>query len=155
MIKKIADDGFPCEFALSLHAANDAKRSEMMPINETNSLEALIDALRYFYTKTNTRVTFEYIIFHDFNDSLQDAKELAQFARCVPCKINIIEYNPIVEASYQNTTEKRMNEFIEFLQLKRFIVNVRRSRGKDVDGGCGQLSLKIASPQKETELILW
>jgi 23S rRNA (adenine2503-C2)-methyltransferase len=142
MIKKLADDGFRCEFALSLHAANDEKRNTLMPINESNTLDALADALRYFYAKTKTRVTFEYIIFNEINDTTQDARELAAFARCVPCKINVIEYNPIREATYRNTTDTRMQQFIGELERHKFIVNVRRSRGKDVDGGCGQLALK-------------
>lgn len=147
MIKKLGDDGARFEFALSLHAANDAKRNEIMPINESNSLEALKDALRYFYKKTGTRVTFEYIVFHNFNDELTDAQELLTFSRCVPCKINIIEYNPIEEATFQNAAPQKLDRFIAFLESKGLIVNVRRSRGRDVDGACGQLALKnVESP---------
>lgn len=142
MIKNLADDGFRAEFALSLHAANDEKRSKIMPINEHNSLEALAEALRYFYEKTGTRVTYEYIIFKDFNDTLQDAEELAQFARIIPSKINIIEYNSIDGAAFQNTTQARVDAFVRHLESRRLIVNVRRSRGKDVDGACGQLAGK-------------
>lgn len=144
MIKNLADDGFRAEFALSLHAANDEKRSKIMPINEHNSLEALADALRYFYEKTGTRVTYEYIIFKDFNDTVQDAEELAQFARIIPSKINIIEYNSIDGAEFRNTTQARMDAFVKHLESRRLIVNVRRSRGKDVDGACGQLAGKHA-----------
>ena len=144
MIKKLADDDFKCEFALSLHAANDEKRNQIMPINEHNTLEALEDALRYFHEKTGTRVTYEYIIFRDFNDTVQDADELAAFARIIPCKINIIEYNAISEANFRNTTPERMDAFVRRLEDKhRLIVNVRRSRGKDIDGGCGQLANKV------------
>ena len=143
MIKKLGDDEAKFEFALSLHAANDLKRNEIMPINESNSLEALTDALQYFYQKTGTRVTYEYIVFDGFNDHLEDAKELSAFARVVPSKINIIEYNPIAEADYQNAKEERWNAFINYLESKGHIVNVRRSRGKDVDGACGQLALKV------------
>ena len=91
MIRKLGDDDVKFNLALSLHAANDSKRSEIMPINEHNNLEALLDALKYFHEKTGTRITYEYIIFKDFNDSLEDARELYHFARQVPCKINIIE----------------------------------------------------------------
>lgn len=142
MIRKLGDDGARFEFALSLHAANDTKRNEIMPINEHNTLEALADALRYFYEKTGTRVTYEYIIFKDFNDSLQDAEELVQFCQVIPCKVNIIEYNPIEEAGFQNTSGNRMYRFKEYLESKGVIVNIRRSRGRDVDGACGQLALK-------------
>jgi 23S rRNA (adenine2503-C2)-methyltransferase len=113
-----------------------------MPINDTNSLEDLKAALRYFYQQTGKRITLEYIVFQDFNDSLADAKALAQFARVVPTKINIIEYNPIAEANLLNTSEQRMDQFIHYLESQKLIVNVRRSRGKDVDGGCGQLANK-------------
>jgi 23S rRNA (adenine2503-C2)-methyltransferase len=145
MIERLGDDGFKCEFALSLHAANDEKRSQIMPINETNSLEALGTALKHFYSKTGTRVTLEYIIFQDVNDSLEDAAELAAFGRTIPTKINIIEYNPIQEASYRNTSAQRMKTFIEYLEKKGFIVNVRYSKGKDVEGACGQLAGKKTS----------
>lgn len=142
MIKKLADDDARFEFALSLHAANDQKRSEIMPINEHNSLEALKEALMYFNDKTGTRITFEYIIFQDFNDDIQDAEELYQFSRNIPCKINIIEYNPIGLSDLQNTTVNRMYRFREYLESKGMIVNVRRSRGRDVDAACGQLAIK-------------
>lgn len=142
MIRKLGDDGVRFEFALSLHAANDEKRSKIMPINEHNSLEALGEALQYFYEKTRTRVTFEYIIFKDFNDSLTDAEELYQFCQVIPSKVNIIEYNPIDEAEFRNTSGNRMYRFKDYLENKGVIVNIRRSRGRDVDGACGQLALK-------------
>lgn len=142
MIKKLGDDDVKFEFALSLHAANDEKRSEIMPINESNSLEALGEALKYFHEKTGTRVTFEYIIFKDFNDGVEDAEELAKFCRVVPSKVNIIEYNPIAEAGFQNTSGNKMYRFKDILESQKIIVNVRRSRGRDIDGACGQLALR-------------
>lgn len=142
MIKKLADDGVKFNLALSLHAANDTKRNYIMPINESNSLEALAEALKYFYEKTGTRVTYEYIAFKDFNDGLEDAKELAEFCKNVPCKLNIIEYNPIDEGEFKQTTPERLNAFVNFLESKNLVVNVRRSRGKDIDAACGQLANK-------------
>lgn len=142
MIRKLADDDVRFEFALSLHAANDEKRNTIMPINESNSLEALGEALKYFYEKTGTRVTYEYIIFKDINDGLEDAEELLQFSKIIPSKINIIEYNPIDEAGFVNTSGNRLHKFRQYLEDRGAIVNVRRSRGKDVDGACGQLALK-------------
>ena len=142
MIKRLADDEIKFEFALSLHAANDEKRSLVMPINDSNSLEALKEALIYFYEKTQTRVTYEYCIFKDVNDSLEDARELAAFTRIIPSKVNVIEYNTVAEAGFTNTTHQRMDAFIQYLENQGVIVNVRRSRGKDVDGACGQLALK-------------
>jgi len=142
MIKKLGDDGVKFNLALSLHAANDEKRNKIMPINEQNSLEALAEALRYFYEKTGTRVTFEYIVFKDFNDSLIDAKELATFCKHLPCKVNIIEYNPIEGGEFKQTTKERLDNFMKLLESKNIIVNVRRSRGKDIDAACGQLANK-------------
>lgn len=153
MIKRLGDDEVKFEFALSLHAANDAKRSQVMAINDSNSLEVLKEALQYFYNKTRTRVTFEYCIFKDFNDSLQDARELADFTRVVPSKVNVIEYNTVPEAGFVNTTPERMNAFIAYLEKANVIVNVRRSRGKDVDGGCGQLALKHWEKEGSTQPV--
>jgi 23S rRNA (adenine2503-C2)-methyltransferase len=142
MIRKLGDDQIKYEFALSLHAATDDKRNQIMPINQTNDLASLKEALQYFYQQTHKRITLEYIVFQDFNDSMEDAKALANFARIIPTKINIIEYNPIAETLLRNTTEDRMQDFIAYLESQKLIVNVRRSRGKDVDGGCGQLANK-------------
>lgn len=142
MIKKLADDEVRFNLALSLHAANDTKRDTIMPINESNSLENLKEALQYFYRKTRNRITFEYIVFYNFNDTLRDAEELYQFSKHVPCKINIIEYNPIQEAQFQNTTEDKLTAFQHYLEQKGIVVNVRRSRGKDIDAACGQLAIK-------------
>lgn len=142
MIKKLGDDGVKFNLALSLHAANDEKRNYIMPINESNSLENLAEALNYFYGKTGTRVTFEYIAFKDFNDSITDAEELAAFCNKVPAKVNIIEYNPIDDGEFKQTTSERLDAFKERLERKGIIVNVRRSRGKDIDAACGQLANK-------------
>ena len=142
MIRKLGDEEVKFEFALSLHTANNQKRSQIMSINDSNSLEDLADALRYFYEKTGTRVTYEYCIFKDFNDSLKDAEELVAFSRIIPSKVNIIEYNPVAESGFVNTTPKRMEAFIHYLERNKVIVNVRRSRGKDIDGACGQLALR-------------
>ncbi len=142
MIKKLADDEVKFNLALSLHAANDTKRDQIMNINASNNLEALAEALKYFHAKTGTRITFEYIVFHNFNDSVEDARELAEFCKNVPCKVNIIEYNPIAEADFKNTGEDRLEAFAGFLERRNIIVNIRRSRGKDIDAACGQLANK-------------
>lgn len=130
MIKKLGDDQVKFNLALSLHAANDTKRNQIMPINETNTLVALAEALRYFYDKTENEITLEYIMFNKFNDSVEDAKELWEFARKLPCKINIIEYNPIAQATFVNAEADALAKFTAFLESKKMIVNVRRSRGK-------------------------
>ena len=142
MIKKLGDDQVRFNLAVSLHAANDEKRNQIMPINEQNSLKALADALKYYYSKTKNPITFEYIVFHDFNDELQDAKELARFCKHVPCKVNIIEYNPIALADFVNAEADKIDQFAEYLRNQDIITNVRRSRGKDIDAACGQLAIK-------------
>lgn len=142
MIKQLADDHVKFHLALSLHAANDEKRSQIMPINESNTLESLSEALLYFYDKTGTRPTLEYILFDGFNDSLQDATELEAFARKVPVKINIIEYNPIDEGEFRKASDESLSRFTSRLESRGIIVNVRRSRGKDIDAACGQLANK-------------
>ncbi len=142
MIKKLGDDGVKFNLAVSLHAANDEKRNQIMPINESNSLQSLMEALQYFYKQTDSPITFEYIVFNDFNDDINDAKELYNFAKRVPSKINIIEYNPIDNADFKNTKEDKLERFANFLTAKGMNVNIRRSRGKDIDAACGQLANK-------------
>ncbi|MFD2571214.1 23S rRNA (adenine(2503)-C(2))-methyltransferase RlmN [Spirosoma soli] len=142
MIRQLGDDQVKFNLALSLHAANDQKRDQIMPINESNTLQALGDALGYFYKKTGTRITFEYILFYNFNDTLQDAQELWKFTKRVPAKVNIIEYNPIAEATFKNTDPQTLDKFAGYLDSKGVTVNVRRSRGKDIDAACGQLAGK-------------
>jgi 23S rRNA (adenine2503-C2)-methyltransferase len=142
LIKRLGDDQVKFNLAVSLHAANDEKRSKIMPINDQNNLEILAEALKYFYERTETRVTFEYIIFKDFNDEIQDAQELAEFCKHIPCKINIIEYNPIDDAEFQQASTKKVDAFAAFLENRNLIVNIRRSRGKDIDAACGQLANK-------------
>ena len=153
MIKKLGDDEVKFNLALSLHAANDEKRSYIMEINDSNNLEALAESLKYFHEKTGTRVTFEYIIFDKFNDSLEDAQELAEFAKCVPCKINIIEYNPIDDGEFEQASRKKVDAFASYLESKNMIVNVRRSRGKDIDAACGQLANKNRAIIKEERIL--
>ena len=142
MITRLGDEKVKFNFALSLHAANDKKRSEIMPINDSNDLDALAEALRHFYNQTGTRVTYEYIVFKDFNDGLEDAQELAEFCKHIPCKVNLIEYNPIDGVDFQRADSDKLDRFAAFLEDRNIIVNVRRSRGKDIDAACGQLANK-------------
>lgn len=140
MIKRLADDGARFNLALSLHSANDADRSKIMPINESNDLESLIEALNYFYEKTRNRITLEYCVINDINDNPGEAQELVAFARRVVCKVNLIEYNPIATAEFRNASLKKMEKFASYLQRNRVIANIRRSRGRDIDAACGQLA---------------
>lgn len=142
MIKRLGDDEVRFNLALSLHAANDLKRNKIMPINEQNSLESLSDALNHFTDKTGTRVTFEYIVFENFNDEINDAVELENFCRKTKAKVNLIEYNPIDNGIFKNARADKIETFKNYLENKGIIVNIRRSRGKDIDAACGQLANK-------------
>lgn len=143
MITQLGDDKVKFKLALSLHAANDKKRNEIMPINETNNLKALIAALNHFYKQTGNEITFEYILFKNFNDSLQDADELIKIYRQVPADlVNIIEYNPIEAARFEKPDEHTVQQFMNYLERNRVNARLRRSRGKDIDAACGQLANK-------------
>jgi len=142
-IRQLGDDKVKFKLALSLHAATDKKRHEIMPINDTNNIKSLIDALNYFYKQTGTQVTFEYILFKDFNDSPDDADDLIKIYRQVPADlVNIIEYNPIDFARFQKPDETKVEAFMEYLGKHRVNARLRRSRGKDIDAACGQLANK-------------
>lgn len=143
MIKKLADDGFRSNLALSLHAADDTKRNEIMPINHTNTLAELMDALEYFYRKTKNRISYEYIAFDHFNDGPDDAAKLIMLCRRrFPVRVNIIEYNPVSGVPFEKTEEDRLNNFAMRLADHDITVTIRRSRGKDIDAACGQLANK-------------
>ncbi len=143
MIRQLGDDQVKFKLALSLHAANDKKRSEIMPVNETNDLNSLIDALNYFYKQTKNEITLEYILFDNFNDSLEDAAELMKVYRQVPADlVNIIEYNPIDFARFKKPSEEKTAAFMQFLDKNRVNTRLRKSRGKDIDAACGQLANK-------------
>lgn len=142
-IRQLGDDKVRFKLALSLHAANDRKRHEIMPINDTNNIKSLIDALNYFYKQTKNEITFEYILFNNFNDSLQDADELIKIYRQVPADlINIIEYNPIDFAQFTKPSEEKVAAFMQYLEKNKVNARLRRSRGKDIDAACGQLANK-------------
>lgn len=143
MIRQLGDDKVKFNLALSLHAANDQKRSEIMPINDSNSLKVLVEALNYFYKATQNQISFEYILFKDFNDSLRDADELIRIYRQVPADlVNIIEYNPIANARFQKPEEDVAETFMQYLSNHKVNARLRRSRGKDIDAACGQLANK-------------
>ncbi|MCD4773106.1 MAG: 23S rRNA (adenine(2503)-C(2))-methyltransferase RlmN [Bacteroidales bacterium] len=144
MIKQLGDDNIRFNLAISLHTANNNKRNEIMPINKQNSITELIEAIKYFHEKTNNRITFEYILFKNYNDSIDDANELAAFCKNFPVKINVIEYNKVIDTPFRRADKLHTEEFVKLLESKNLIVNVRRSRGKDIDAACGQLANKIS-----------
>ena len=142
MIRRLADDGVKVNLALSLHAASEEKRNTIMPIGESNSLSSLRDSLKYYFSKLKKKVTYEYVLLKDLNDGLEDAKDLYNFTKHVPSKINLIEYNSVEGLEYQKSSVEKTNIFIEFLEKKGLNVGVRRSRGEDINAACGQLANK-------------
>ncbi|MCO6463598.1 MAG: 23S rRNA (adenine(2503)-C(2))-methyltransferase RlmN [Saprospiraceae bacterium] len=142
MIYRMADEGVKFNLAISLHAADNEKRSKIMPINNTNKLEDLIDALQYFYQKTGNKISFEYIAFKNFNDSLEDAENLVQLCKRFPVVVNIIEYNHVAGVPLEKADDDKINRFALYLRRNEIMCTVRRSRGKDIDAACGQLANK-------------
>ena len=149
-IKQLADDGFKPEVALSLHCADELKRRERMPVTEHQTFEMLQEALTYLYEKTGKRITIEYLLLKNWNDSVADAKKLHRFCRNFPVKINLIEYNA-TGTEYQKSPEANVRAFIDFLESKNMVVNVRRSRGQDIDAACGQLVKKTGEKEEITK----
>ena len=142
MIKKLTDDQVKFNLALSLHAATDDKRNEIMPINEQNNLEILMESLQYFYKNTRGRISYEYIAFQNFNDSVEDAAALVKLCQQFPVRVNIIEYNPIDGVNFHKSSADQIDRFAQYLTDHDVVVTVRRSRGKDIDAACGQLANK-------------
>ncbi len=141
-IIRLADENMNFNLALSLHAATDQKRDEIMDINRSNNLDSLVEALNYFYSKTGNKVTFEYILFDNFNDSIKDAEDLIVLYQRVPAFINIIEYNNVEGVTLKKAKADKRDAFVNHLRKRGITVAVRRSRGKDIDAACGQLANK-------------
>jgi len=141
-IYTLADSGVKVNLAISLHAASDEKRRKIMPVAKSFPLEKLMEAARYFAAKRKKRVTFEYIIFAGFNDTPQDVKELAALIKGIPCKINILAYNPIPSLPYRRPSDEQVDEFAKLLYPLASAVTVRKSRGLDIEAACGQLAGK-------------
>ncbi len=142
MIKKMADDGVKFNLAVSLHDAINETRSAMMPINETNPLEDLADALKYWYKKTKRKVTYEYVVWKGINDTPEHARALVKFCKHIPCKVNLIEYNPIDDGEFQQASAELVTMYQEMLTKNGIVARIRKSRGKDIDAACGQLANK-------------
>jgi 23S rRNA (adenine2503-C2)-methyltransferase len=142
MIKKMADDEVKFNLAVSLHSAIDEVRTQIMPFNATFPLSALKESLIYWYEKTGKKVTYEYLIWKDINDKQKDIAALVEFCKAIPCKVNIIEYNPIDDGIFQQAESRITDNYKDALERNGITVTVRRSRGKDIDAACGQLANK-------------
>ncbi|PID68037.1 MAG: 23S rRNA (adenine(2503)-C(2))-methyltransferase RlmN [Flavobacteriia bacterium] len=141
-IKRMADDGVRFNLAVSLHSAIDEVRSRMMPVNVSNNLDKLLEALQYWHSKTGNRITFEYVVWKGVNDDQRSINALIDYCKQVPAKVNLIEYNPIDGGEFQQASPVIIDQYISELESHGIIVNVRRSRGKDIDAACGQLANK-------------
>ena len=142
MIKKLADEDLKVKLAVSLHSAIDEVRTSIMPFNATFPLTDVREALEYWYSKTKSRITYEYVVWKGINDSQRDVDALVKFCKYVPCKVNLIEYNPIVDDFFMQASEESTNLYVHHLERNGITVTVRRSRGKDIDAACGQLANK-------------
>ncbi len=142
MIKKLADEDLKVKLAVSLHSAIDEVRTSIMPFNATFPLKDVREALEYWYAKTKSRITFEYVVWKNINDSQRDIDALVKFCKYVPCKVNLIEYNPIGDDFFMQASEDTTNRYVRSLEMNGITVTVRRSRGKDIDAACGQLANK-------------
>ena len=142
MIMKMADDNVKFNLAVSLHSAIDKTRSSIMPINDSNSLEELGESLKYWYQKTKSKVTFEYVVWKGINDNEEHAQALLKFCKLVPSKVNLIEYNPIGDGDFQQASEEVLNMYMDLLECHGITTRIRKSRGKDIDAACGQLANK-------------
>ena len=142
IIKKMADEEVKFKLAVSLHSAIDEIRTSIMPFNATFSLADLREALEYWYSKTKSRITYEYVVWKDINDSQKDVNALVDFCRFAPSKVNLIEYNPIDDGEFQQASDKAIDMYVKTLERNGIVVTVRRSRGKDIDAACGQLANK-------------
>ncbi len=144
MIRKLADDEVRFKLAVSLHSAIDDVRAQIMPFSKNFPLSELREALEYWYYKTKSRVTYEYVVWKDINDTTEAINALVRFCKYVPCKVNLIEYNAIEAGNFQQASEESVNAYIRALEKNDIVVKVRRSRGKDIDAACGQLANKEA-----------
>ena len=142
MIKKLADDEVKFKLAVSLHSAIDEIRSRIMPFSANFPLADLREALEYWYSKTKSKITYEYVVWKGINDNKESVDALVKFCKYVPCKVNLIEYNPIDDGEFQQASEESINAYIKALSSIDIVAKVRRSRGKDIDAACGQLANK-------------
>jgi 23S rRNA (adenine2503-C2)-methyltransferase len=127
---------------LSLHASNDEKRNKIIPSSKQNSIPQLIEALKYYNANTAQRIHIEYAMFDNFNDNVDDAKNLLVFCKNFPVKINLIPYNSTTNTNFKSSSKEKIKKFASLLLEKNLVVTIRESRGSDIDAACGQLANK-------------
>lgn len=141
-IYELAEYPKQINLAISLHASNNEVRSRIMKINKVHSIEDIMEATRAYIKKTNRRVSFEYIMLAGVNDSIEQAKELAELVHGLNCHINLIPFNSVDEYSYKKSNDDRVKMFAKILDERHIQVTIRQSKGKNIDGACGQLRHK-------------
>jgi len=144
-IRQMADDNPRVGLAVSLHSAIDEIRTELMPVNKRQGgLDELLKSLQYWYQKTKSKITFEYLVFKGINDDDRSIEALVKYARKIPSKINLIEYNPIDDGDvFQQADENVLKKYKKALNQAGIIATLRQSRGQDIDAACGQLANKF------------
>lgn len=142
MIYKLTEEKLQINLAVSLHAPNDEIRNKIMKVNHAYNMETLKEALIYYCNKTNRRLTFEYILLKDINDTPECAKELASYLKETCSYVNLIPYNAVDESGYQRSEEKNINIFYNLLKKYGINATIRREFGKDIEAACGQLRAK-------------
>lgn len=140
-IRRYAKEKKTWNLAISLHAADDAKRSKLMPVNKKMNLEKLKEAITFYHQELKQPVTYEYLLFDGFNDGSEDARKLAKIAHWVPSKVNIIVYNRVEGVPFKRAAEKKTDRFLGVLTELKVRATVRRNRGDDIEAGCGQLAI--------------
>ncbi len=146
----LADSGYKVNLAISLNSAFEEKRKKLMPVANKYGLDKLFEAARYFARKRKKMITFEYILFEGFNDSLTDAKQLSEKIKGIPCKINLLAYNPVDGLDYSRPTDEQVDYFASVLNRMAPVVTVRKSRGTDISAACGQLAGENISHKKRS-----
>ena len=142
----LADEKLPLTLAVSLHAADNHTRNKLMPINKNYPLEKVMEACIYYLEKTQRRITFEYVLMADINDSPQQAKELAELIKKMLCHVNLIPANPIKEANIKKPSLDKVKEFANILEQHGVSVSIRKEKGTDIEGACGQLRRRYSQP---------
>ncbi len=142
MIRNLADEGLKVKLAVSLHSAIDSIRTKIMPFNAKLNLSDLRESLQYWYSKTRSRITYEYVVWKGINDKESDIQALVDYCKFAPAKVNLIQYNPIDDGSFVQAGSEVVQNYVRTLENNRIIVTVRQSRGQDIDAACGQLANK-------------
>ena len=150
-IYKLADENMQCTLSISLHSANNEKRSQMMPVNDVYNIEELMKACRYYIQKTNKRISFEYALAKENNDNLKDAKELVKLLKGMLCHVNLIPINKIENGKYSKSTNENIMKFRDYLNEKGIVATIRRELGTDIDAACGQLRKKEVEKCEPTQ----